>query len=312
MNMRTMKRALLILTILLGLLAPNLRAQQAPQSALAVSPAIFEAVLDPGKTTKQKITVTNTANVPLPIKASVKSFTVNEEVASENRGIFDASTWFKVQEPDFILQPKQKREVHLTITPPTDAEPGGHYATVYFQPLLPAEVLSDTTAYLTARVGVLAFMIVKGDIIEQAKPAGPLSTAKIQQSGPINFRFKVKNEGNVHLLPTGRVTIYDWRNREVAKLPLAPTMILPKTQKELTVTWDKTRSFGLYHAKLDLVYGSEHKPLMFVPASFWVLPWTVGLGILFGGLMLFLALRYRRRLRRAWRELMGRSHKSAE
>src|SRR5688572_9879331 len=116
--MHNMKRGLALLSILLLLLGVSpVHAQTPPQSALAVSPAIFEAVLEPGKPATKTVTVTNTANVPLPIKSSVKSFSVLEEVSEQDRALFDASAWFKVSEPDFILQPKQKRLVTVVITP---------------------------------------------------------------------------------------------------------------------------------------------------------------------------------------------------
>lgn len=246
--------------------------EQSRQSALGVSPAIIEIVLDPGKKKETKVSVFNVTNFPLPIKGSVKSFVPKEEIAEEAEEIFDASAWIKINPADFILQPREKKEVKITIIPPQEAEPGGHYATVYFQPLVPVEVLSPQTAYLTARVGVLVFLIVKGEIVEKAW-LGDLQTVKFRQFGPIEFTALFRNEGNIHLLPSGEIKIFDFRGREVETLKISPVTILPKATKELVVKWPKKYLFGKFTTQAKILYGSEHKKLESDPIEFWVVPW---------------------------------------
>lgn len=249
------------------------QAQDQPrQSALGVSPAIFELVLDPSEEKTTKVTVLNIINFPLPVKASVKSFLVEEEIPAEAKEIFDASSWIKVDPADFILQPRENKEINITISPPKKAEPGGHYATIYFQPLVPVEVLSPQTAYVVARVGVLAFLIVKGEIIEKAS-IGNLQTADFQQFGPLEFKISFKNEGNIHLLASGSLGIWDWWGKEVAKLDFKPTMVLPKTSQELTDVWPKKYLLGKFSAQAKLVYGSENKASESQRIEFWVVPW---------------------------------------
>ncbi|MCJ7829497.1 hypothetical protein MUP50_00185, partial [Patescibacteria group bacterium] len=162
---------LLIVAFLFYLVLTPVLAQETPnQSALGIAPAIIELVLDPGKRKETKVSVFNITNFPLPIKGHVKSFL--PENSSDSSEIFDASSWFKLEPSDFILQPRENKEIKIIVKPPLKAEPGGHYATIYFQPLLPVEVLSPQTAYLTARIGVLAFLIVKGEITEEASLDG--------------------------------------------------------------------------------------------------------------------------------------------
>lgn len=107
-------------------------ATQQQSQALSVSPAILEVVADAGKPFTTVVTVTNITNVPLPIKGSVKNFTPNEDIPQDPNGIFQAQNWFKIAEPDFILQPQERRKITVTISPPSKASPGGHYATIYF------------------------------------------------------------------------------------------------------------------------------------------------------------------------------------
>lgn len=249
------------------------QSQPDQEIALQVSPAILEQVVEPGTQTEATILVTNKANIPLPIKATVRGFTPLEEISIEDRAIFDASAWFKIAEPDFILQPGQRRDIKLTIKPPSNAEPGGHYATVFFQTLIPESALSQSTAHVANRVGVLAFLLVKGDITERASLAGPPATPFMRQFGPVNLTTTVVNRGNVHLLPRGQVIIFDWRGREVARLPIPQSTVLPKSRKDFKVTWQESKPIGRFTAKTEITYGSANSKLESEQTEFWILPW---------------------------------------
>lgn len=284
-------------------------AQQASsKSALAVSPAINEQVLDPGKPSTTTVRVTNITRVPLPIKSSVKNLILNEQLPSgASKQIYDASAWFTVNPADFILQPNETKSVTVTINTPSQATPGGHYATVYFQPLVPEEALSPSTTYLNARVGVLSFLIVKGDIHERAGVAG-LGVPKLQQFGPIQIRVPVRNEGNVHVLPKGTVTIKDYRGRNVASLPLSKGMVLPNTTRSFYVNWNNKGSIGPFTISAEIRYGQDETVIHVKPVKVWILPWVpLTIAVVCGMLLLWFVVRTRRRWKAAWRAFRGDS-----
>ncbi len=284
-------------------------AQEQNQSALGIAPAIVELVLTPGKRSQTIISVSNVTNFPLPIKGSVKSFAGFEQESMEvsmYSEIFDSSSWMKIEPTDFILQPRERKEIKIIINPPLKAEPGGHYATVYFQPLLPVEVLSPQTAYLSARIGVLTFLVVKGDIQEKASLEN-LPRIPFRQFGPIDFKIPLKNEGNIHLNPSGEVLIKNIWGKEVAKLNLSSKIILPHTIRDLDFKWDKRFLLGKYHAQINISYGTEHQKLT-GEIDFWVIPWLsiiLVFGVLTTILIFFIILRKRMGL--ALRVLLGKA-----
>lgn len=292
------------------LLAPGMHAAEAPtsKSALAVSPAILEHVLEPGKPVSFTVQVNNITNFPLPVKAMVRDFTVQfTELEKTERERLDASKWFKIEEPDFILQPNQTRTVKGVILPPPEAEPGGHYATVYFQPLIPHEALSPSTAYMNSQVGVLAFLIVKGDIEQSAEYAKGLTAPGLVQSGPVEFSFSIRNTGNVHLMPAGKLNVYDWRGSLAGQIALPAGVILPNANKEYTLTWDGARLPGQYRAELEVSYGNNNTQLQKISVVVWVMPWmaiSFGVVIIIGA-AIFVA-KTRHRWRKAWRTLHGK------
>jgi hypothetical protein len=301
--------AFLFLTLLFSLIEKAFAEESTPQSALGVAPAIIEVVLEPGKTKTTTVSVFNITNFPLPVKGSIRAF-LNEDslIGSQAaaKETFDASSWFKLEPSDFILQPREKREIKIIIVAPKKAEPGGHYATVYFQPLLPVEVLSPQTAYLTARIGVLSFLIVKGNI-EEKGDFGELKMKKFQQFGPINFKVSFQNQGNIHLTPSGEIKIKNWRGREVTKINLTPKTILPQTVRELEGIWQKKYLLGKFTAQITILFGTENKKLE-KEIVFWVIPWLPLLLLItpLTSLVIFFIL-IRKRVGAAFKVLLGKA-----
>lgn len=280
---------------------------QSSKSALAVSPAIIEEVLKPGVTTEYVLRISNLTNFPLPISGTIKNFVPIEELEDRSKqSLYDASQWFRISEPDFILQGNQTKTVKISITPPATAEPGGHYATVYFQPLLPAGALTPATAYLTARVGSLAFLILPGET-RKSLAIKNLSGPNVHQSGPIRFEALLANRGGVHLNPNGQVVIRDWRGKVVAQPKANYGVILPGTQKSYIATWQKPHLFGKYTATFEAAYGSGLDKLVSQTQTFWIIPWGLLLGVLLPlTLIVVTALRTRGRWKKAWRILRGK------
>lgn len=274
------------------------------QSALGVSPAIIEHALTPGQTASFTLQINNVTNFPLPVKSFVRDLRLqSEDLKTSERSRLDASKWFAIEEPDFILQPKQVRTIKGSITPPADAVPGGHYATIFFQPLLPKDALSPSMAYVNTRIGVLAFLIVKGDIEQKALLTSPLQTNRLVRHGPITFTFTVQNTGNVHLVPNGAVRIYDHHNKQVGKLAVPPGIILPDTVKEYSLQWNPVSKMGKYRAILEIDSGADVQ-LEKTTVTFWIFPWIEGLFsiLLLSTLVLFIA-KTKKRWGHAWRTL---------
>jgi hypothetical protein len=313
-------RCLFILSFIFYLLSfiysVPVSSQEQKQSALGISPAILELVLDPGKSTETKVTVTNVTNFPLPIKGSAQNFTVNEEISEEEKEIYDCSSWIKIEPSDFILQPRENKEITISINVPNKAEPGGHYATIYFQPLLPAEVLSPQTAYLTARVGILSFNIVRGNLKEKGSliKTSVVNIKKLfdkiyfSQYGPIEFELEFNNEGNVHISPTGEVYIKNLRNKVIKKIPISPTTVLPKTFRKIKVVWEDKYLIGKFSASATVLYGIDHNISNGKSVDFWVIPWVAILAtICFLTTIIYFFTIKRKRLVLAFKVLFGKA-----
>jgi len=274
----------------------------ASKSSLGVSPAIMEEVLVPGEEKKTGVWVLNITDFPLPIKANQESFTVQADILEGAGQTFNASSWLRVDPQNFILSAHERKKVAIIIDVPPNAEPGGHYATIYFQPLISASNIRSQTTYLSAKVGVLMFLTVKGEIIEQANLQN-LGTDPFSQFGPIDFSLSFQNRGNVHLLPSIEVVIKNFWGKEVGKVPFNPQIILPKTEKEIKTRWNKKFLLGRFSAQAYVSYGSANDKLKSKPIIFWVIPW---LPLFFLTATVVLCIVVRKKLKAAIKILLGK------
>ncbi|GAI37810.1 unnamed protein product, partial [marine sediment metagenome] len=111
---------------------------------LSVNPQIFELDVFPGEKHPKRINVGNLSEVAIPITVRVTDFTAAEDSGemlfdeSSQDPSFASRKWFEIENPNFILEPKETKKVHFTIEVPENAEPGGHYAVMLFEPRLPS------------------------------------------------------------------------------------------------------------------------------------------------------------------------------
>lgn len=284
---------LFISTIALSLVsAPTLFAT--PQEpSLAVSPAITEWEVQPGEALSKNIRVINKSDQPLPIKVGPGQFLANEDVPQEKQHLYSSFGWFTISESAFILPPKETKEVEVKLEVPASAEPGGHYATIYFHQL--SEAQSGTS--VVGRVGTLAFITVGGDI---HKSLTSRSFSVKPQAGEYTISDRLENTGNVHVTPKVTFKIYDIHGKEIHQETLA-NIILPYTQRDYTTTWQPP-FFGKYTITSEVTLGD--KVLSTSSATIWHLPileTLVILGIILFGY--FGVYRIRHRWQRAWKAL---------
>ena len=252
----------LIFIIISGFLfAPFIRAQEPITLGVKVNPQIFELDVWAGEKITKKIDLGNLSNVPIPIEVRMTDFT-----AEENSGemIFDEALqdpsiasrkWFQIENSNFILETNGTREVQFTISVPENAEPGGHYATMLFEPRLPSFYFEEGQVRNIPVIGVLFLISVKTlsletntqqkletvefSLLDKERMVGlenfisRFMTAMVKvnvnivETSPSMFVLKIKNNDIYHIKPSGRVLIYDFFGENIAKVDIPKRTILP-------------------------------------------------------------------------------------
>jgi len=297
--------------VVLGATTPSPAGAQTPSdgSKLSVAPGIIRDTVAPGVTFTSQITVGNGTDQPAAFHASAAEFAANEPVDPAFRKAFDASPWFTISAPDFLLLGQQARTIDVRIAVPRDAEPGGHYATIFFSSFVPDQANPGSSTVINARIGVQVLLTVTGAIKEHASPVGKVAVAPFQgEAGPTPMSLTIRNDGNVHLDPAGSIVVRDVFGRKVTELPLTgglvpgsgPTL-LPGTQRRYEVTWEHGLRFGYYRAEATVAVGSQGTKIAVASTRFVLLPMVVvlPLGAMVVLILLVVGLRRHRRRRRA-------------
>lgn len=255
---------------------------------IKISPALYELNAEKGKTYEISVDVMNVTLGDLQYSTSIDDFGSSDESGSP-KILIDSNlpesssikTWLS-DIPDFVLKPRQSKKITVYIKIPDDAEPGGHYGVLRFSGTAPN--LEGTGVGLSASAGVLILIRVDGAISETASIASFFavsdnnSQSSFFESGPINFAIRLKNEGNIHIKPSGSIQIHDMFGSvagEVLVNNVEPrSNVLPDSIRRYDVEFSKEWLFGKYTADLSLGYGTKGQALT-KTISFWVIPWKL-------------------------------------
>ena len=298
----TKKIVVCIVLIILGL---NFFSSQS--LALTVSPAKFEFSADPGDTIQSQIILINEQKIPLVFQVSFERMTVRGEYGEPvfTGEKIDLATWIKVTPSKVTLGPGEEKKIPLIIDVPKNADPGGHYAAIFWRTVSPEG--GGSGMGITMRVAALVLLSVSGEVIELGEILNFRADKELVNSLPINFDFGFKNTGTVHLKPEGEIVIKNifGKRVEILEANSEGYNVLPQSERIFSTSWgskseikgegflaelkrEKTDfALGYYRAILNLEFG-EKKETAQTGFGFWVIPWRILLlsFLIFGGISL--------------------------
>lgn len=273
----------------------------APQGveAIRISPPIFSnIVLEPGETNIEEIRIVNDTEQTMTYFFNALDFVAGESedgkpvilVDNTQASQFSLAKWISFPAKSVTLEPEEEYLTQVTISAPEDAEPGGHYAAVFFSTMPPEEEAGQIG--LGENTGALFLVTVPGDIVKDMRLLEFGANGKWFNRLPINFFTRVENRSNVHFRPSGEIKI---RGLAGESIPVNPVngFILPNSIRRLESTWVRSedavqkggffqelksewKNFGLgyYKAELNYIYDKDEAPIT-ADYGFWVIPWRV-------------------------------------
>ena len=247
----------------IGLVAgPSMVAHaQSASLGTTISPPSFELTLSPGENVTKTIDIQNNSGTDQTYTLSTNGFTaVGEDGAATYSPEVsnDLSGWMTFSPADIITVPSNSAvKVDVTIAVPSDAAPGGHYATAFA--LTQSPNVQTTGVGVRQMFGVNFLVRVAGNLIENASVVEfSMPKARLAPGEEMTFNARVKNTGNVHIKPTGVVEIYRG-SAKVDEVEINPTggNILPNSIRRFAVKSTKYLPAGKYRAGLVLQYGAS-------------------------------------------------------
>jgi len=277
--------------------------------ALTLSPPTVEITAKPGEKVEVVAKLFNETNAALDLQPGVYSFSSKNESGQpdffDDKSGLDLQHWIVVPS-SVTLAPQERQSVVLTINVPKSADPGGHYASVFWGTTPPK---IDGGAGIEGRIAMLILVNVEGNIKEDAKIIEFKTLKSFVTHLPVDFMARFQNNGSVHVHPAGDIIIRNMFGRQSSVMPfnIQPSTgnVLPRSIRRFDLSWVKGSSneaasewskewnnfaLGRYTAELNVTYGQANK-LVIATASFWVFPWMVSLAGLAVLIILLFVLR---------------------
>ena len=250
-------------------------------TGLSAIPPRLELEAKPDGAITQVIKVRNESSEIKTIKISLRDFIVTDnkgtptflENSDTENNRWSASSWIQLSTSSLTLKPGEIKSLNLTVTPPKNALPGGHYTAVVYTPDSGSLYSSATGASIQTNVGTLVYVTIPGDINQNAT-VQTFTAPKFSEFGPINFKSTIKNSSDIHIQPAGSIIVNNWFGGQTAKLALQETNIFPYTTRNFENTLNKKWLFGRYKATLNAVYGTAGG-IVTATIFFWVIPWRL-------------------------------------
>jgi hypothetical protein len=290
--------------------------------ALTITPIRYEIAGDPGQTLTQKMGLVNETKTTQTFYASFANFEAQGDTGSPT--FIDAKeglgTWITTEQASVTLAPGAQKELTFTITIPKDAEPGGHFAAVFWG-TSPGAAPGQVS--IGAKTGMLILLSVNGDVKEQAGLVDfQLHNNKhFYKMLPVGFQYRFSNQGGDRVKPAGSVvvrSIFGWVVKKVNANPFDGN-VLPGTTRKFSPEWSKRDSVdtrdqeitrnesysftkavkdewhnfavGIFRAKVVATFGATAQVAKSHAVYFVVFPWELLLVLIVIGIPLFFILR---------------------
>lgn len=203
---------------------------------LSITPPTAYLRVRPGTSATHIITLANTGDQAITIKPKFVDFTPNSGAVIPQESL--TFPYFELPSQGFQslkLEPGQKSQLSIKITPPTDAAEGEHYVTVLFES---TSVDQDSLASsIMPSVGSNLIILIAQKNQELPLQIKNYGLAKILDSfRPIKLKPQIFNPGIQATVASGSATLSNWRGQTVYTARIFPDVILSKETRQLRAT----------------------------------------------------------------------------
>ncbi|MDQ3007970.1 MAG: hypothetical protein M3Q81_00040 [bacterium] len=273
----------------------SVKAQSSAEGILKLEPAFQEVVLEEGQlSSNASFTFTNTTRLtqvldifPLDLEQhnEMGEIILKDKIDTS----FTLAPYLKLSQERISIAPGASVTVEASLVNSTELSPGGHYAAVVgrfvrqdipqFQQVLPG----ISSIVLLHKKGGEQFIL---SLIDTGVPKVAITFKQ-----PSNLRLLFENNGNVHIIPYGRVEFKDIFKRVVYKgiVNEGSLYVLPKTERQITTTLKNIRyDFPVMLYQVSIQGAGDRGETAFASSIyyFYISPWLIllvlgGIGLLY-------------------------------
>ena len=273
----------------------------------------------PGSTVTAPVKIKNDGNQSEDLKVTLMKFKADPitgaTILGEREPADNYFDWVTFSDPTFTLQPNEWKTITATFNVPATASFDYYYAIVFFRA---NQAVKPGDRQTVLNGGTATLVLLTADV-PNAKKELTLDSFGVNKNIfeflPAIFDIKIKNTGNVHIIPHGNIFISKDGQKDIAVLDVNANQgsILPNSPRTFASDWkdgfpvyvpkmdngnnlkdekgnlvqelkwnfadaSKLR-WGKYTAKLVLVYDNGQRDVPIEgEVAFWVLPWRLLIG----------------------------------
>ena len=210
--------------------------------ALTISPVRMDFSPNPGDLIESQLLLINEKKEVKTFYSSFENFRASGETGEpqfveEKIGL---SNWIETAS-QITLNPGEQKKIPFFIQVPEDAEPGGHFAAIFWG-TNPPEGGETKGVSVGAKLGMLVLLRVGGEIKEEGLllEFGAEDQKNFFNCLPVDFIYRFENKGNVQLRPKGDIKIKDIFGKTLVVLPAneAEGNVLPQSIRKFEVEWN--------------------------------------------------------------------------
>ncbi len=301
MKKNTIKLALLVQLVLLGLFVFKFSTSAQEALPLTAFPATQEKEVVPGQKTRAQLQFKNNSASFVTGRVRVADYVINDKDGTPTlvedgtlKPKYGAAAWIKPNYDALTIAPNDFVTIDLFITPPPVVDTCGRYAIVYLETQgtninFPGTSKASSTA-ITTKLGALLNLRIKKSDCKEGLQISRVDSVKFMEYGPIKVSFDLFNTGDVDVRPKGIVTAANMLGRTSDQQVIKDQRIFPETVRIYESLVGKKWMFGKYKVSLVAVYGQSggrvEKTIEVV-----VFPWKVTLITVLTALVLIVLLR---------------------
>lgn len=278
------RRLFLTICVLALALSPSIG------QATSLSPSTIELDASRGETMESSFTVFNTGASEQTYFFDLLAFEPSGEdgtplFAPEKTSQSEFLSWIDFPVREVPVPAVSKVEIPFRVVIPGDIAAGSYYGAITVS-TTPTDIVASNGATIEAKTAILVFLTVGGETVEKLE----LLDFTFEQAGSTllfgTFRYRLQNQGNVHLTPVGEIRLTGLFGQMIASVDANETQgrVLPSSTRIYEValnsgktSWIDRAGYQLRHlligpvtSELTLSYGQEGS--ITAQTKVWVVP----------------------------------------
>ena len=276
-----------------------------------VSPANKELLVVPGESASFDLRITNRTGVRARFLMGTEDLNAksySDEFSDDSASapaLTSLTPYIKSTKSEVYLEHGESVELPIAVSLPSYINEPSLYGLLTVTAGTDKDVVESATgARVLSRIGVPILVRTNDERVGSGSLLnfGTADGSRYFAGAEVPLKISYENEGDVHLRPSGQITLRNFFGAVAGKIAVEPWYILPGTTRSRVVTVQTGQHFGYYTATLVMTSGDAAN-VSSATTGFWIFPKGVILVLVIAIGVLIFMVRGIRRLRRARQEI---------